>query len=92
MQTLSDFGLVYKQVPLKCDSKSAIDLSNNPVRHSCTKYIDVRHHFLRDHIAKEDICIEYISTETQLADIFTKPLPEERFSRLRLDLGIIEID
>jgi len=92
MQTLSDFGLVYKQVPLKCDSKSAIDLSNNPVHHSRTKHIDVRHHFLRDHIAKEDICIEHISTESQLADIFRKLLPKEICSRLRLDLGIIEIN
>jgi len=91
MQTLLDFGLTFNKVPLKCDSKSAIDLSNNPVHHSRTKHIDVRHHFVRDHIAKEEIYVEFIPTDFQLADIFTKPLSNDRFEQLRLDLGILEM-
>ena len=35
---------------IKCDNTSAINLSKNPIQHSRTKNIDIRHHFLRDHI------------------------------------------
>jgi len=48
-QTLSDFGCEYTKIPLLCDNESAIKLANNPVQHSRTKHIDIRHHFLRDH-------------------------------------------
>jgi hypothetical protein len=50
--TLSDFEIKFKQVPLLCDNESAIKLTNNPVQHSITKHIDVRHHFIRDHQQK----------------------------------------
>ena len=46
------------------------------MHHSRTKHIEVRHHFLRDHVMKNDIKLEFISTKEQLADIFTKPLDE----------------
>ena len=64
---------------LKCENTSVINLSKNPAMHSRTKYIDIRHHFLRDHISKGDCCIEFIDSEHQLADIFTKPLARDRF-------------
>ena len=51
-QTLSDFGCEYTKIPLLCDNESAIKLANNPVQHSRTKHIDIRHHFLRDHEIK----------------------------------------
>ena len=51
-QTLSDFGLTYSHVPIKCDKTSAISISKNPVQHSRTKHIEIRHHFLRDHAQK----------------------------------------
>jgi hypothetical protein len=73
-QTLRDFGCEFNKIPLLCDNKSAIKLANNPVQHSRTKHIDIRHHFLRDHEAKGDIELFHVSTENQLADIFTKPL------------------
>jgi hypothetical protein len=76
--TLRDFGCTFSKVPLLCD-ESAIKLANNPVNHSITKHIDIRHHFLRDHEAKGDIALSHVSTDKQLADIFTKPLDELRF-------------
>jgi hypothetical protein len=88
--TLSDFGIKYKQMPLLCDNESAIKLTNNPVQHSRTKHIDVRHHFIRDHLQKGDICIESVGTNDQLADIFTKPLDEKRFCKLRNELNILD--
>jgi hypothetical protein len=80
-QTLQDFGYNLSKVPLLCDNESAICLADNPVEHSRTKHID-RHHFVRDHQQKGDIDIYHISTENQLADIFTKPLDEKTFCRL----------
>ena len=87
--TLSDFGIKFKKVPLLCDNESAIKLTNNPVQHARTKHIDVRHHFIRDYQQKGDIRIESVGTEDQLADIFTKPLDEKRFCKLRNELNIL---
>ena len=88
--TLSDFEIKFKQVPLLCDNESTVKLTNNLVQHSRTKNIDVRHHFIRDHQQKGDICIESMSIEDQLADIFTKPLDEKRFCKLRNELNILD--
>ena len=62
----------------------------NPVSHSRTKHKDICHHFLRDHKTKGDIEICHVSTEMQLADIFTKPLDESRFCALRSELNILD--
>jgi hypothetical protein len=86
---LRDISYDFKSVPIMCDNTSAISISRNPVQHSKTKHIDVRHHFIRDHVEKGDVSLIYVSTDKQLADIFTKPLPDERFSTLRLELGMI---
>ena len=57
-QTLLDYGVVLEKVPLLCDNESAVKIANNTVQHSRTKHIDIRHHFLRDHVAKGDIILE----------------------------------
>ena len=89
-QTLKDFGCQYSKIPLLCDNESAIKLVNNPVTHSLTKHIDIRHHFLRNHELKGDIEIRHVSTEKQLTDIFTKPLDESKFCALRSELNILD--
>ena len=89
-QTLKDYGVNMRNVPLFYDNESAIKIAHNPVQHSKTKHIQIRHHFLRDHVLKGDISIEHVKTEEQLADIFTKPLDEKRFSKLRCELNILE--
>ncbi|GJZ05228.1 retrovirus-related pol polyprotein from transposon TNT 1-94 [Tanacetum coccineum] len=71
---------------------SAIAISNNPALHSRTKHIDIRYHFIRDHIIKRDIELHFIPTQYQLANIFTKPLDEPKFKRLIVELGIPNID
>jgi hypothetical protein len=55
--TMSDFGEEYTHVPLQCDSTSAISVAKNLVLHSKTKHIDVRYHFLRDHVEKGRITL-----------------------------------
>ena len=79
-QTLRGFGYNLSKVTLLYDNESAICLADNPVEHNCTKHIDIRHHFLRDHQQKGDIEVFHVSTENQLADIFTKPLEIGRAS------------
>ena len=90
-QQLLDYGVECKEVKIMCDNTSAIAITQNPVLHSRTKHIDIKYHFIRDHVEKKDITLEYVATEEQLADIFTKALCENRFSQLRLELGMIEL-
>jgi len=89
-QTLLDYGVKFDEILLLCDNESAVKIASNPVQHSRTKHIDIRHHFLRDHVNKGDIKIDGIGTDDQLADIFTKPLDESRFCKLRNELNIID--
>jgi hypothetical protein len=87
-QTLRDYGYKFSKVPLLCDNESAIRMAENPVEHSRTKHIAIRYHFLRDHQQKGEI--SYVSTKEQLADIFTKPLDEQTFTKLRHELNILD--
>ncbi|GJR39069.1 retrovirus-related pol polyprotein from transposon TNT 1-94 [Tanacetum coccineum] len=89
---LTDYDIIYEKVPIFCDNTSAIAISNNPVLHSRTKHIDIRYHFIRDHILKGDIELHFIPTQYQLDDIFTKPLDEPTFKRLIVELCMLNID
>ncbi|GJW45044.1 retrovirus-related pol polyprotein from transposon TNT 1-94 [Tanacetum coccineum] len=77
---LIDYDIHYKMVPIFCDNTTAIAISNNPVLHSRTKHIDIRYHFIKDHILKGDIELHFIPIEYQLANIFTKPLDGPTFT------------
>lgn len=63
-------------------------MSKNPLNHSRTKHIDIRHHFLRDHVSKETMTLYFVNTENQIADTFTKPICEATFINLCRNLGI----
>nr|GFA15401.1 retrovirus-related Pol polyprotein from transposon TNT 1-94 [Tanacetum cinerariifolium] len=79
---LMDYGFFYDKAPMYCDSKSAIAISCNPIQHTRIKHIDVRYHFIKDHVEKGTIELYFMGTEYQLADLFTKSLPEARFKFL----------
>ncbi|GJT86683.1 retrovirus-related pol polyprotein from transposon TNT 1-94 [Tanacetum coccineum] len=89
---LTNHEIIYEKVPIFCDNTSAISISNNPVLHLRTKHIDIRYHFIRDHVLKGDIELHFIPTQYQLADIFTTPLDEPTFKRLIVELGGIRGD
>ena len=74
------------------DNISSINLTKNPIQHSRTKHIEVKHHFIREHVANGNIKLEYIKSKSNLADIFTKPLPEAEFSQLRRKLGMCLVE
>ncbi|GJX36495.1 retrovirus-related pol polyprotein from transposon TNT 1-94 [Tanacetum coccineum] len=89
-QALIDYDIRLNDVLILCDSKGVIDLSKNPVQHSRTKHIEIRHHFLCDNVQKGHISIEKFSSVDNIADILTKPLKRESFNYLHLGLGMIE--
>lgn len=78
-QTLKDYGVHLKHVPLLCDNESAIKIAHNPIQHSQTKHIDVRHHFILDHVSKGDIDPSHVRTDKRLADIFTNLFMRRHF-------------
>nr|GEX71194.1 retrovirus-related Pol polyprotein from transposon TNT 1-94 [Tanacetum cinerariifolium] len=71
-----------------CDSNAAIAISCYPVQHSRTKHIDVRYHFIKENVEKGIVELFFVGTEYQLADLFTKALPVERFQYLVRRLGM----
>ncbi|KAJ9544769.1 hypothetical protein OSB04_024476 [Centaurea solstitialis] len=79
---LRDYGYNFNHIPIYCDSKSAIAITCNPVQHTRTKHIDIRYHFIKDHVERGTIELYFVNTEYQLADLFTKPLDEKRFNFL----------
>ncbi|GJX04990.1 hypothetical protein Tco_0190906 [Tanacetum coccineum] len=89
-QALVDYDIKLDDIPILCNNKGAIDLSKNPVLHSHTKHIEIRHQFLRDNVQKGNISIEKVSFEDNISDILPKPLKREPFNLLRLGLGLME--
>ena len=77
-----------KANPLMCDNKLAIDMTKNPVYHSRTKHIFIKHQFIRDAIEDEEVEIQYLKTEDQVANIFTKVFPRNKFQYFRELLGV----
>src|SRR3954471_1321057 len=90
-QQLIDFGIKLDQIPIMCNNTSAIHLRKNPVLHSRTKHIGIRHHFLRDHVEKGEVIFEHIESKKQLVNIFTKPLATKQYFNIRRELGILDI-
>ena len=81
-QTLEDIQVKYDEpTPIFCGNTSAINISKNPMMHSKTKHIPIKFHFLREHVTKKNIRLEYVETKEHIANIFTKPLPRETFDQ-----------
>ncbi|GKC82320.1 retrovirus-related pol polyprotein from transposon TNT 1-94, partial [Tanacetum coccineum] len=81
-RTLTDYDFQFNKIPVYCDSRSAIAISCNPVHHSRTKHIAVRYHFIKEHVEKGMVELYFVKTIYQLANLFTKALPIDRFNYL----------
>ncbi|GJS63121.1 retrovirus-related pol polyprotein from transposon TNT 1-94 [Tanacetum coccineum] len=84
-------GLKFNKIPLYYDSKSAIALCCNNVQHSRSKHIDVIYRFIKEQVENRVVELYFVITKYQLADIFTKALPRERFHFLIDKLGMKSI-
>ena len=65
------------------DNKLVIALARNPVFYDRSKHIDTPYHYIRECIARKDVHAEYVKSQDQEADIFTKLLKQEDFIKLR---------
>ncbi|GJX21477.1 retrovirus-related pol polyprotein from transposon TNT 1-94 [Tanacetum coccineum] len=75
---LIDYGFGFNKIPMYCDNKSVIALCCNNVQHSRSKHMDIRFHFIKEHVENGVIELYFDNMEYQLADIFTKALGRER--------------
>nr|GEX46271.1 ribonuclease H-like domain-containing protein [Tanacetum cinerariifolium]GEX46821.1 ribonuclease H-like domain-containing protein [Tanacetum cinerariifolium] len=85
---LLDYRYKYNRIPMYCNSKSTITISCNPVQHSKTKHIDIRYHFIKEHVEKGTVELYFVGIEYQLADLFSKALLKERFEYLVHHIGM----
>ena len=68
-----DYNISFLDIPLYCNNVSAINVTKNLVLHSKTKHIEIRHHFIHEHVQKGYIEVKFVRFEEQLRDILTKP-------------------
>nr|GEZ12302.1 retrovirus-related Pol polyprotein from transposon TNT 1-94 [Tanacetum cinerariifolium] len=85
---LSSYGLGFNKIPMYCDNKSVIALCCNNVKHSQSKHIDIRYHFIKEQVENGVIELYFVNTEYQLADLFTKALGRDRIEFLINKLGM----
>ena len=88
MHQLLDYDLSYEVILTFSNNINAFSIFKFIVHHSRAQHIDIKHHFICDHVEKGDFVLEFVDSKNQLADILTKPLLEERFCYLRNCLGI----
>ncbi|KAI3685320.1 hypothetical protein L6452_34562 [Arctium lappa] len=84
-----DYGVTFLHTPIFIDNSSAISIVNNPVKHSKTKHIEIRYHFIRDCNEKKLIQVVKVHTDNQYADLFTKAFDVGRFTFLVTSVGMI---
>ncbi|RVW74629.1 Retrovirus-related Pol polyprotein from transposon RE1 [Vitis vinifera] len=76
---------------LYCDNKSAINIAHNPIQHDRTKHIEIDRHFIKEKLEEGVVCMSYVPSEHQLADILTKWLNSSMFHDLVFKLGMEDI-
>jgi hypothetical protein len=90
-QLFEEISIPIGSIEVKTDAQGAMDLATNARFSQKTKHIDIRHHFIRDHINTKEIDLKHVPTREMTADILTKPLPRPAFELLRLKLGLISL-
>ena len=89
---LKDYGVSGEVLTLNCDNLNAINILKNPVQHSRTKHIDIRHHYIRNLVEEKIIDLRHVSIEDQPVDFFTKGLDTSRYESIRLSPGLCIVE
>ena len=75
---------------IQVDNKSTFELAKNPVNHERSKHIDVRFHFIQEHVKEVSVELRHVASKDQAADIFTKPLSEKKIDRGKKLIGMMD--
>ena len=89
---LLDYGIRQEHLTIYCENTSAINIFKNPIQHSRTKHIKIRDHLIRELVKDGTLTLEFIHTDDQKADLFTKPLDSKQFEFLCQNIGVISMD
>ena len=89
---LHDYGICQEHLTIYCDNTSITNISKNPIQHFRTKHIEIRHRFIKELVEDGTFTLEFIHTDDQKADLFTKPLDSKWFEFLRQNIGVISMD
>jgi len=73
---------------INVDNQAAIKFTENSQFHTQSKHIDICHHFIQEHIASNEVSVQYCATDDNLADIFTKALPKAKHEHFAKLLGM----
>nr|GFA98482.1 putative ribonuclease H-like domain-containing protein [Tanacetum cinerariifolium] len=85
-----DYGYNFMNTKIYIDNNSAICIVKNPVYHSKTKHIEIRHHFIKDCYEKKLINVNHIHTDDNVEDLLTKPFDVGRFQYLVVSIGMLD--
>ena len=80
---------ITKPMVIFCNNTSAINISKNPLMHTKTKHIAIKYHYLRELVLDKTVRMEYLNTNEQLTNIFTKAILKEPYDYLRSQLGVL---
>lgn len=90
---LREFGVRLTKAPvIHTNSRSAMFMATNPVIQAKTRHIEIDYHYIREFITRGDIRLQFVRSEKQAADIFTKALPVSLFQRHRQRLRLTDVD
>jgi hypothetical protein len=83
------FGQELGPTMIYCDNQNCLKLTKNLVFHDRSKHIEIRYHFIRDHVQRGAVKLEYVSTDEQVAHILTKSLPRGKHVYFRDKMGVV---
>ena len=89
---LESLGIKLERNLIYEDNRGTIELIKNGKRDGRTKHVEVKHHFIGDHVKDGNVEIKYLRTEMQLADFMTKALGKTKFEKFRDELGVVMIN